>query len=57
MYTTMTNGNYVQEHPIDTMNSDWDSVEKPPFAVKIKPRSKAHIELIKRIGVEAIIDE
>ncbi|KAF7552114.1 hypothetical protein G7Z17_g4523 [Cylindrodendrum hubeiense] len=36
------------ENPIDTLNTIWDSVEKPPFAVKIKPRSQAHAELIKQ---------
>ncbi|KPM39839.1 hypothetical protein AK830_g6731 [Neonectria ditissima] len=42
------------EHPIDTLNTVWDSVDKPPFAVKIKPRSQAHIDLIKQVGLGAI---
>ncbi|KAH6972735.1 cytochrome P450 [Ilyonectria destructans] len=42
------------DHPIDTLNSNWDSVDKPPFAVKITPRSQAHVELIKKVGMGAI---
>ncbi|KAH9207922.1 cytochrome P450 [Leptodontidium sp. 2 PMI_412] len=42
------------EKPIDTFNSIWDQHESPPFAVKISPRSQAHIELIKKVGEEAL---
>ncbi|CZR68763.1 related to cytochrome P450 [Phialocephala subalpina] len=42
------------EHPIDTFNTNWEEWARPPFKVKIKPRSGAHVELINRVSVEAL---
>ncbi|EXJ57750.1 uncharacterized protein A1O5_12540 [Cladophialophora psammophila CBS 110553] len=42
------------DHPIDTYNSMWDSVDRPPFKLRVKPRSQAHIELIEREGLKAL---
>ncbi len=50
----MTGIERTKDNPIDTIISDWDSVEKPPFGVKIKVRSPAHAELIKQAGIETI---
>lgn len=50
----MTDIERTKDSPIDRMNSDWDSVEKPLFGVKIKVRSPAHAELIKQVGIETI---
>lgn len=46
--------NFLKDHPIDTYNSHWDAVEEAPFALKIKPRSQAHIDLIKRVSAEVL---
>ncbi|KIV77300.1 hypothetical protein PV11_09107 [Exophiala sideris] len=40
--------------PIDTYNSMWDSVDNPPFSLRMKPRSQAHIDLIQREGLAAV---
>lgn len=44
----------LKDHPIDTLNTVWDVHLAAPFQAKIKPRSQAHIELIKRVGAEAL---
>jgi hypothetical protein len=46
--------NTFQDHPIDTLNTNWDVHDETPFKVKITPRSQAHIDLIKRVSVEAL---
>jgi hypothetical protein len=43
-----------QDHPIDILNSNWEIHKEAPFKLKIAPRSQAHIELINRIGTEAL---
>ncbi|PVH73673.1 cytochrome P450 [Cadophora sp. DSE1049] len=42
------------DHPIDTFNTVWDVHKDAPFKAKIKPRSQAHIDLIKRVSKEAL---
>ncbi|KAK5219673.1 hypothetical protein LTR72_008057 [Exophiala xenobiotica] len=42
------------DHPIDQLNTLWESPFEPPFKVKITPRSKAHIDLIEREGTTAL---
>jgi len=42
------------EHPIDTPNTNWEVHKGAPFNVKIKPRSQVHVDLIKRVSVEAL---
>ena len=43
-----------QDHPIDILNSNWEIHKEALFKVKISPRSQAHLELINRIGTEAL---
>ncbi|ETS74023.1 hypothetical protein PFICI_13889 [Pestalotiopsis fici W106-1] len=43
-----------ERQPIDTLSSNWDSVEEQPFAVKISPRSQAHVNLIQRVGADVL---
>ncbi|PMD44463.1 cytochrome P450 [Hyaloscypha variabilis F] len=42
------------DHPIDTLNTNWGAHTKAPFKVNIKPRSQAHVDLIRRVGAEAL---
>jgi len=42
------------DHPINTFNTDWEEWAHPPFKVRIKPRSQAHVDLIKRVSVEPL---
>ncbi|KAH9204677.1 cytochrome P450 [Leptodontidium sp. 2 PMI_412] len=41
-------------HPIDTLNSNWEAITEAPFHVRIKPRSQAHTDLIRREGLVAM---
>jgi hypothetical protein len=44
----------MQDYPIDQFNTFWEDPKNPPFKVKIRPRSKAHVELIEREGAVAL---
>ncbi|KAL1615265.1 hypothetical protein SLS56_011889 [Neofusicoccum ribis] len=42
------------EHPIDTLNTNWEVHREAPFAVKIKVRSQAHAALIEQEAAQAL---
>ncbi|KIW61235.1 hypothetical protein PV05_01384 [Exophiala xenobiotica] len=42
------------DHPIDRYNTFWEKHDEAPFAVKIRPRSQAHVDLIKRESAEVL---
>jgi hypothetical protein len=50
----LANHSARQDNPIDILNSNWGIHKEAPFKLKIAPRSQAHIELINRIGTEAL---
>ncbi|EOD43911.1 putative cytochrome p450 protein [Neofusicoccum parvum UCRNP2] len=42
------------DHPIDTLNTNWEAHREAPFAAKIKVRSQAHAALIRREAAQAL---
>jgi len=47
----------MKNQPIDQLETVWEDPTKPPFKVKLTPRSKAHAELIEREGAFALASD